>query len=142
VPKTNTDAELPAFARWLFNERRSRGLTMVVLAERAGISHPRIVQLEKGGTPSRNMVERLASALACPCAGKESDGDALLNAGLKAAGFASESDDPGPIHTIMYERGYHTDELTEEGRDQLRRSLDALIVGIVEQERKARIKKR
>ena len=51
------------FAKWLYEERSSRGLTMVVLAGRAGVSHPRIVQLEKGDSPSRDMVARLASGL-------------------------------------------------------------------------------
>ena len=90
--KQSAPREAP-FAKWLYEERSSRGLTMVVLAGRAGVSHPRIVQLEKGDSPSRDMVARLASGLS----GDDPDehtSAALLNAGLNAAGFTSEP----PLH--------------------------------------------
>jgi len=72
------------FAQWLYDARQERGLTMTALADRAGISHARIVQLEKGDAPTRDMAERLVAALA----GEGADEHvyrALLNAGLKAA---------------------------------------------------------
>lgn len=73
-----------AFAQWLYDARTNRGLTMTALADRAGISHARIVQLEKGNAPTRDMVERLVAALM----GDDPEGHvfrALLNAGIKAA---------------------------------------------------------
>ena len=93
--KQSAPREVP-FAKWLYEERSSRGLTMVVLAGRAGVSHPRIVQLEKGDSPSRDMVARLASGLS----GDDPDehtSAALLNAGLNAAGFASVQPEPSAL---------------------------------------------
>lgn len=66
-------------------------MTIRALAARVGITHPRISQLENGDEASRDMVTRLAAALSGPDA-DERTATALLNAGLKAAGFASDTE--------------------------------------------------
>lgn len=69
---------------WLKQERAQRGLTTRALAARAGISAPRITQIEKGGEATRDMIERIVRALTLG----DSDDRAyrsLLNAGMRAA---------------------------------------------------------
>ena len=130
-------AAITDFGDWLRRERSSRGLTMEMLSDRADTAPAVVSNLERGTrNPSRDMVMRMAAALA----GQEADertASALLNAGLKAAGFAS-ADTAGPIETLMQEHGYSESDLSEEGHERLRQSLDAVIVGIVEQERQKR----
>ena len=67
---------------------------------------------------------------------------------LKSADYpASHVREPGspeyhadPIETLMQQIGYHADDLTQEGHVRLRQSFDALIIGMVEQERQKKIK--
>jgi len=76
--------ETSLLGTWLKTERLQRGLTIRELAARAGITHPRISQIEAGDEATRDMVERLVAALA----GEGTDEHvyrSLLNAGLKAA---------------------------------------------------------
>ena len=119
------------FAKWLYEERNSRGLTMVVLAGRAGVSHPRIVQLEKGDTPSRDMVARLAAGLSANSADEHTTA-ATLNAGLRAAGFAT-TDEPTTRPMMMfleqkvrYSADGETRDLTPAEADQLVSELEEL----------------
>ena len=74
-------------AGWLRSARKRAGLTVRALAINAGISHPRISQIEAGDSASRDMIERLARGLTPPDA-DEHTAEHLLIAGLKAAGFA------------------------------------------------------
>ena len=126
-----------SFMIWLRSTRKAKGWTMEALADATEITQPFVSGLERGiRNPSRDMVTRLAAALSGPDA-DEHMANALLNAGLRAAGFAG-TDDYGPIETLLYEKGYSSDDLSEEGHERLRQSLDAVIVGIVEQERQKR----
>jgi transcriptional regulator with XRE-family HTH domain len=120
--------------------REAEGWSLKELSEKSGVGYSYASNIERGYvnpkrgpvTPSDDVLFALAKTLRMPIS--------------KLHGSLGRTDPAdyefGPIETIILERGYSADELTEEGRDQLRRSLDALIVGIVEQERKARIKKR
>ena len=93
------------FGVWLRQARKARGWTMETLAVSADITQPYVSGLERGiRQPSRDMVERLARALSP----KEVDDQRermLLNAGLKAAGFAPVSDDRDDHEVIDYLRG-------------------------------------
>ena len=136
--KAPAERETP-FAQWLYEGRSKRSLTMVALADRAGISHARIAQLEKGGKPKRDMVERLAAALTQDEADDHTP-HAVLSAGLRAAGFTDLSSDSDPLDTLVDRAGYDNEMLGEEDREQLARSVNALIVGIVEQAKRDRHK--
>ena len=55
-----------AFAETLADLRRSRGLTQVALAERAGVNVSQLRKYEAGGSePSLSALRRLAVALSC-----------------------------------------------------------------------------
>ncbi len=126
---------LTVFAQWLYDARTERGLTMTVLADRAGISHARIVQLEKGDLPTRDMVERLVVGLLA----KDSDeyvSRTLLNAGIKAAFPRPEDAEGDDLETLVLKAGYNPDTLDEEGRERLRQSVDAAVIGVMEQEKR------
>ncbi len=102
---TLKEASPEPFSSWLRKVRAAQGLTMRDLAALAGTTHPRISQIENGDTPSRDMVERLARALS-PDDADEHTARALLNAGLKAAGFAPASDLDYDEHEVIdYLRG-------------------------------------
>lgn len=123
---------------WLRKERLKRGLTIRALAERAGITHPRISQIESGDEATRDMVMRLVTALA----GEHPDEhiyNSLLNAGLKAA-FPRPEDayDADGLETLVSKAGYSADILDDEGRERLRQSVDAAVIGVMEQERRRR----
>ena len=72
------------------------------------------------------------------------DGDeyvsrSLLNAGLKAAGYLPVDEETGgPLETIVQEAGYSADDLDDEALRQLRQSVDAVVIGMMEQERRKR----
>ena len=92
-------AAITDFGDWLRRERSSRGLTMEMLSDRADTAPAVVSNLERGTrNPSRDMVTRLAAALAGPEADERTTA-ALLNAGLRAAGFASLSE----VIEVQYE---------------------------------------
>ena len=113
VPMPRREPSSKPLARWLRTSRVSRGLTIRELAALAGISHPRISQIEGGDTATRDMIERLARALS-PEGADEHTARALLNAGLKASGFAGLDDEityiPNPAERTLLERYSNSDE--------------------------------
>ena len=126
------------FSAWLFSARKAHGLTQEGLSELSGIDQGLISKYERSiFTPAkREIVISLADALMI----KGSDdrvNRSLLNAGLKAAGFAPADAEPGgPLETIVQEAGYSADDLDEDGLRQLRQSVDAVVIGIMEQEKR------
>lgn len=93
------------FGRWLRDSRTRRGLTMEALAEIAETSQVAISNIERGNrNASRDMVEKLARAL-LPEDADEYTARALLSAGLKAAGFATEDVEYDDHEVIEYLRG-------------------------------------
>jgi len=125
-----------AFGEWLQAGLDERGWERKTLAVKSEAGITSVNQIIAGlRNPSREMVEKLARALA-PEDADEHTARALLNAGLKAAGFAT--DERGPIETILHEAGYSSDALDEDAREQLRQSMDVMVIGMVEQEKRKR----
>ncbi len=89
---TETNTERSLIAHWLKENRLKRGLTQEEVASAADVDTTYISKIELGKkSPSRKVVEKFALALAS----SEADEDSyrsLLNAGLKAAGFAPTSE--------------------------------------------------
>jgi transcriptional regulator with XRE-family HTH domain len=113
------------FGKWLNMSRKQRGLTMRELGDVSDLTHVSISGYEnKGTTPKRATVERLAKTLFI---GSSDDTDAFtrfLNEGLRAAGFATEDptqDDPDlAVIVEMFE------EMPLAGRQMLRRQAEDL----------------
>ena len=77
------------FALWLDAAMQEKDWEKKTLSLHSGVGQSSISQIMSGiRKPSRDMVARLAAALSGPDA-DERTAAALLNAGLKAAGFAS-----------------------------------------------------
>jgi len=137
--KTLGDAELEAFAEWLRSARKSRGFTQSDLSEASGVDQALISKYERRLLPCpKSSVYSLAEVLAGP----DSDDGVkrrTLNTGLLAAGFAplqGPNEKTGPIETILHEAGYSSDALDDDAREQLRQSMDAMVIGMVEQEKR------
>jgi len=139
--KASGGAELKAFAEWLRSARKSRGFTQSDLAEASSVDQALISKYERQVLPCpKPSVYALAEALSGPDA-DEGVRLRMLDAGLLAAGFApvqAGSEKTGPIETILYEAGYSADILDEEAREQLRQSMDAMVIGMIEQEKRKR----
>ena len=91
--RQTSKSETTVFGEWLREARAGRGYTMEALAEIADTAAAVISNLERGTrNPSRGMVRRLAAALTSPAA-DDHTAEALLNSGLKAAGFATAPTD-------------------------------------------------
>jgi len=138
MPKPATIEPATEFAYWLTDAMRERGWERKTLALNSGVGQSSVSQLIGGlRSPSREMVERLALSLS-PEDADEHTARALLNGGLRAAGFAPTEDAGDPLDTIVHEAGYNADALDEDARRQLRQSVDAVVIGIMEQERRKR----
>lgn len=113
---------------------------MQAVADCAEITQPFVSTLERGTrNPSRDMVERIARALS-PEDADDHTFRALHNAGLAAAGFINDGA-PGPLETIVSEAGYSPDDFDDDARARLRQNIDAVIIGIAEQEKQKRGKR-
>jgi transcriptional regulator with XRE-family HTH domain len=116
--KTGSGEKTTPLARWLYGRRTARGLTMKALAEMAGVSHPRIVQIEKGGSATRDMIERLAGAMVHGAADAE-ERERLTNEGLAAGGFTPYRDPEPEIPGVELLREAGWSELDDEQREIL-----------------------
>ena len=129
--KTLTTQNTP-FGQWLRSHRQSRGLTMESLADASNITQAMVSNLERGTrNPSRETIVSLSRALSSQGA-DERAAAALLNAGLRAAGFAS-ADVPStrPMmlfleQQVRYGADGETRDLTSAEADQLVSELEEL----------------
>ena len=112
---------------WLKQAREARGLTTRALAARAGISAPRITQIEKGGDCTRDMVERISRALTTEDA-DDHGYHALLNAGLKAA-FPRPEDATASLSpaAALLRSTLAAQQAAENGKELTETQIDALI---------------
>ena len=93
------------FGQWLSENRQRRGLTMESLADASDITQAMVSNMERGTrNPSRETIAKLSYALS-PLGADEHTARSLLNAGLKAAGFASADNDFDDHEVIDYLRG-------------------------------------
>ena len=111
------DSDMKRFAQWLQHARKSRGFTQDALAECSGVDQGLISKYERAVLPCPKItVYALAEAL-LPEKADERTARALVNAGLKAAGFATE-EEPGTIPMsdfgIVYSPGW--DRMTDDER--------------------------
>lgn len=99
--KTLTTQNTP-FGQWLRSHRQSRGLTMESLADASNITQAMVSNLERGTrNPSRETINSLSRALS-PQGADERTAQSMLNAGLRAAGFASfDESAPRPMMTFI-----------------------------------------
>jgi transcriptional regulator with XRE-family HTH domain len=85
-------SKVNAFGVWLKQARVERGKSLRVIAADIGISAPTIFRLESGKySPTCDMVESIVNALVSEDY-NTANTIRLLNAGLRAAGFATEDD--------------------------------------------------
>jgi len=129
-------------AVWLRSARDARGMSVRALAERAGISHPRISQIEGGDSATRDMVERLATALS-PGDEDSYTSQQLLNAGLKAAGFATNEaiypvQHGDIVRTLIREKRFDDQQFSGEEIEQIATGVASLIGGYIADKREAR----
>ena len=89
---------------WIDENLDRRGWGVRTLAEIAGVSSPRVTQLRQGDGTTRDMIERLAAAF-LNTESEASTRHRILNAGLQAAGFATEE--------IIYTRNPDTARIAE-----------------------------
>ena len=91
--KTTVTRDTP-FGQWLSENRQRRGLTMEALADASNITQAMVSNMERGTrNPSRDTIASVSRAFSSQGA-DERTARALLNAGLKAAGFASTDEPP------------------------------------------------
>ena len=92
-PKTAFTEDLTLFADWLREARKRRGLTQTELSEMSGVDQGLISKYERAALSCpKQTVYALAYALSQEDA-DERTGRALLNSGLKAAGYAPIPDE-------------------------------------------------
>ena len=85
----------PNFGEWLQRMRERRGLTVIALADKSGISKASISQYESGGRfPLRASVAALAVALDLP-----------VEDAMEAAGFVSSSEEGNTGQTVVLKPG-------------------------------------
>ena len=130
--KTQLKNYLKQFAFWLQSSRKSRGLTQDALADISEIDQGLISKYERATLQCpRRTVYALAAALSGTSA-DERIADALLNAGLRAAGFAGTDEYlPRPMMTFVEQRLRESPdgvvhELTPEQADQLASELEEM----------------
>lgn len=93
MAKRNNLEEMPAISQWLFIARRRAGKSQDQVAEAADIDTTYVSKIELGHkTPSKKVIMKLSEALT-ESGGDERTARALLNAGLRAAGFASDDNE-------------------------------------------------
>jgi transcriptional regulator with XRE-family HTH domain len=103
VGRIGTRQPTTDFGEWLLAEIERRGWERKTLAAKSDVGFTTVSQIIAGlRNPSRDMVTRLASALSSEDA-SERTARALLNAGLKAAGFAAEETIPIEYEPILDE---------------------------------------
>lgn len=121
--RLNTRQPATAFGEWTLTEIDARGWERKTLAVKSGVGITSVNQIVAGvRNPSRDMVERLARALA-PEDADEHTARALLNAGLKAAGFApADGPSAGEHPAQAYLRG-----LSDVDQDRALRVLEVAI---------------
>lgn len=139
MPKPATIAPATDFAHWLIDTMNERGWERKTLSINSGVGQSSISQIIGGlRAPSRDMVERLARALSTDDA-DDRTARALLNVGLKAAGFTA-GDEQDYLDTVVMEAGYEADDLDDAQREELRIALDRAVIGVMEQQKRARRK--
>ena len=118
---TQLKNDLKQFASWLQSSRKSRGLTQDALADLSEVDQGLISKYERGALPCpRLTVYALAAALSGPEADERTTA-ALLNAGLRAAGFASLSEVIevqyeailDELHSASYSGGLEPEDVSE-----------------------------
>lgn len=120
TPLSFREEDLKDFAEWLQNARKSRGLTQDALADLAEVDQALISKYERAVlTCPRPTIYALAKALS----GSSEDEHvthALLNAGLRAAGFAENDRIPVEYQPVLdelraaaYTGDFDTDTVTE-----------------------------
>ena len=89
---------------WIDENMDRQGWTVRLLAEKAGVSGPRITQLRQGDGTTRDMITRIAVAFSQE--GDELVGQHILKTGLTAAGLLPDSNHEYNEHEIIdYLRG-------------------------------------
>ena len=117
-------------ALWLRDRRKRRGLTVRALAEKAGVSHPRISQIEGGDTATSDMILRLAEALA-PENASEDERQAIIQEGIGAA-FMPAGIVTSAVRSVVRDAGYQDDNLTPEDEAKLEELFEYAVIGLME----------
>lgn len=111
---TEKPSELIAFAAWLHTARKARGYTQERLSELSSVDQGLISKYERAILQCPKPTVRALGIALCPEDADEHTARALLNAGLKAAGFAGLDDEityiPNPAERTLLERYNNSDE--------------------------------
>jgi hypothetical protein len=146
MARTSTidETRLLPFAKWLMENVNRHGWSIQRVADQVDVNVSQLHKIIKSYLPQYTQYQRLGYEKTMAIGKLFGDVEGALKSADYPASHVRETESheyyAATIETLMQEMGYHADDLTQEGHVRLRQSFDALIIGMVEQERQKKIK--